>query len=205
MNKFIKIFLSIVVVFSFFISNYQLFASYEKPPVPSQLSSGLVEKVNLILDTVYNKKDNTTKYPTLDSYVAYLNRISTGLNQLKTNFTSADIRYVIVTYLASWINNIKTSVEVETSLLDSISWIISDAPPWTTTNTWSTTNMCWLDLYETSDWVCSAVWTWYYSANLDNTRTACTNKPDNTSRDYTYTSDWNWTNSCTASYTPKCW
>ena len=143
MNKFIKIFLSIVVVFSLFLSNHLLFANYEKPSVPSQLSSGLVEKVNLILDTVYSKKDNTAKFPTLDSYVAYLNRISTALNQLKTNFTSTDIRYEIVTYLASWINNIKTSVEVDTSssnFLDSISWIISEDPSWTATNTWSNTN-----------------------------------------------------------------
>jgi len=64
---------------------------------------------------------------------------------------------------------------------------------------------CWTDLYEANAWSCSTVWTWYYSANWVNTRTACTNHPDNTSRNYTYTSDWNWSNSCSASYTQKCW
>ena len=64
--------------------------------------------------------------------------------------------------------------------------------------------LCWIDLYELA-WVCTSVWIWNYSPDNNNTKYACTNKPDSASRNYTYTSDWNGINSCSASYTPKCW
>ena len=67
------------------------------------------------------------------------------------------------------------------------------------------TELCWLDLYETSNWVCSAVGNWYFSPINNNSRTLCTNYPDTASRDYTYTSDGNGANSCTATYTELCW
>ena len=76
---------------------------------------------------------------------------------------------------------------------------------WTDSCNATYTELCWIDLYETANWTCVAVWTWYYSPTNENSRTACTNNPDTTSRNYTYTSDGNWTNSCTATYTELCW
>lgn len=64
--------------------------------------------------------------------------------------------------------------------------------------------LCGIDLYETVNGTCSAVWNGYYSPTANNTRTACSNYPDTASRDYTYTSDGNGTNSCTATYTDLC-
>ncbi|MFA5917576.1 MAG: hypothetical protein WC850_05085, partial [Candidatus Gracilibacteria bacterium] len=68
----------------------------------------------------------------------------------------------------------------------------------------SYTPLCGLDLYESVEGTCSAVGVGYYSPNLNNTRSTCTNYPDNASRNYTYTSDGGGVNSCTASYTPLC-
>ena len=67
------------------------------------------------------------------------------------------------------------------------------------------TDKCWVDLYETVNGTCANVGNWYYSLTTTNTRTACTNNEDTTSRDYTYTSDGNGSNNCNATYTDKCW
>jgi len=70
---------------------------------------------------------------------------------------------------------------------------------------WCIVKTCDTDFYQTTN-TCSAVWTWYYSANSSLTRTDCSNKPANTSTyTYSYTSDWNWTNSCSYSTTQNCW
>ncbi len=77
-----------------------------------------------------------------------------------------------------------------------------------TLNSWETgpvIQSCNTDYYNPWNNTCTTVWVWYYSANLDTSRTACTNYPDTSSRDYTYTSSWNWTNSCNANYTGLCW
>ena len=77
---------------------------------------------------------------------------------------------------------------------------------WNGTNACPTTlsELCWLDLYETSNGVCSAVGNWSYSAANNNTKFDCTTDPDTTSRDYTYVSDWDGTDSCLATYTDLC-
>ncbi len=67
------------------------------------------------------------------------------------------------------------------------------------------THLCWVDFYETINWTCTAVWNWNYSADLNNTISACTNNPDTVSRDYTYDSAWWWANLCSAYYTHLCW
>lgn len=65
---------------------------------------------------------------------------------------------------------------------------------------------CITDFYD-NGWADDCVWVGigYYSPNWATTRTACTNLPDNASRDYTYTSVWWWINNCSATYTDKCW
>jgi len=67
------------------------------------------------------------------------------------------------------------------------------------------TDKCWVDLYETVNGTCAAVWNWSYSLASNNDRIACTNNEDTTSRNYTYTSDGNGWNNCSATYTDKCW
>jgi hypothetical protein len=59
----------------------------------------MINSVNTILDAVYNKKSNKTKFPTDESYVAYLDKVNLALNNLKNNFSSTDTKYIIVTYL----------------------------------------------------------------------------------------------------------
>lgn len=53
-------------------------------------------------------------------------------------------------------------------------------------------DLCWVDLYETSNGVCDPVGNSYYAANLSNARSSCSNGPSNSS----YTSDGWWVNSC---------
>jgi hypothetical protein len=57
--------------------------------------------MNNILDTVYNKKDNKTKFPTEDSYIAYLDKVNLALNNLKNTFSSTNFKYIILEYLSS--------------------------------------------------------------------------------------------------------
>ena len=78
---------------------------------------------------------------------------------------------------------------------------------WNGTNNCSAdyTDLCWIDEYETENGICTTVWIWNYSAANTNEITACSNNPDTTSREYTYTTTWNWTNNCSADYTDKCW
>jgi len=82
---------------------------------------------------------------------------------------------------------------------------------WTWIDTWNWTswdcilNTCNEDYYNNWDDTCSPVWIWYFSNATETTRTACINNPDTSSRNYTYTSDWNGTNSCAATYTDLCW
>lgn len=134
MNRFIKSFLSVLVIISFFSSDYSTFAGYERPPVPSELSSNIITSANNIFDTIYNKKNNLNKYPTDQSYIDYLNRITISLNNLKNTFSSTDLKYIIITYLNSWINNIRLSVQNDNNFLDSLSDIINDNNSETQTN-----------------------------------------------------------------------
>ena len=78
---------------------------------------------------------------------------------------------------------------------------------WNWSNNCSQTynQLCGVDKYESSNGTCSNVGKWYYSASWNNSRKTCTNYPDTASRNYTYTSDGNGTNSCSASYTQLCW
>ncbi len=62
---------------------------------------------------------------------------------------------------------------------------------------------CNLDYYKAGEF-CTTVWNGFYSPHQNNNRISCTTYSDTTSRDYTYTSDGNGTDSCTANYTPKC-
>ena len=76
---------------------------------------------------------------------------------------------------------------------------------WTNSCDATYTQLCGVDLYETTNGTCGAVWAGYYSVSWDNSRTACSNYPDTLSRDYTYNSDGNGANNCNADYDPLCW
>ena len=76
---------------------------------------------------------------------------------------------------------------------------------WWWSSWWTCTVVtCNTDYYSTNNTSCIAVWTWYYSNSTSTNRTICSNNPDTVSRNYTYTSDGNWTNSCSATYTDLC-
>jgi len=115
----------------------------------------------------------------------------------------------------NWINN--CSFSCNTNYTWNWSSCIADIQTCTVTgwwgtktwlwSSWSSCNVTWCitDYYRSSTSVCTRVWTWYYSSSSSIYRYSCTNYPDTASRNYTYTTDWNWSNSCSASYTAKCW
>ena len=84
-------------------------------------------------------------------------------------------------------------------------YIYTSSGWWTDACTADYTDLCWIDEYESSDWTCSAVWVWNYSANNNNEKVLCTNNEDNTSRDYSYITDWDGTNNCVTTYVELCW
>gem|GEM_PF-5605795 len=53
------------------------YSSYEKPTQPAELSTEITQKANDILDIIYEKRTNTTKYPTTTNYIEYLNKVNT--------------------------------------------------------------------------------------------------------------------------------
>jgi hypothetical protein len=76
-------------------------------------------------------------------------------------------------------------------------WICTSCPTNSTTNGFtgqtSLSACLWIaGYYNCEDGTCNAVETWYYSPANSNVRTACTNKPSNSS----YTWNWWWSNSC---------
>lgn len=153
MKNLTKVIMIFVILVWLVFSNYIVTANYEKPIAPSWLSTDILNSANTILDTVYNKRTNATKYPTEQSYIAYLDRVIGALNALKSNFSSTDTRFILVTYLSSWLTNIKISIINDTNLLNSITNIINDwnstTSPWT--STWNcllnTNDLIWWEKY----------------------------------------------------------
>ncbi len=155
MKHLTKYILAFVVLVWFLFTNFIVTASYEKPTAPTWLSQSILNSANVILDSVYNKRTNTTKYPTEESYIAYLDKVINALNNLKNNFSSSDTRYILVTYLSSWLTNIKYSVLNDDNLLNSISNIINDWNNSTWTASWNcilnTNDLIWWEKYIDTD------------------------------------------------------
>jgi hypothetical protein len=51
-------------------------ANYDKPIAPDGLSDSVINKVENILDVIYNKKNDLNKYPTQEVYITYLDRMN---------------------------------------------------------------------------------------------------------------------------------
>jgi hypothetical protein len=121
-----KVLMIFIVLVLFLFTSFVVTASYNKPTAPSWLSTEIISAVNNILDIVYNKKNNKTKFPTDESYISYLDKVNVKLNELKNTFSSTDTRYMIVTYLSDWLTNIKSSVQNDTSFIDWLWNIVND-------------------------------------------------------------------------------
>lgn len=89
----------------------------------------------------------------------------------------------------TWTENITNWLNEYTADINCNNWIL------TISNEQKNLKLCDIDFYSTDNINCITVWIWYYSNSTSTTRTACTNKPTNS----TYTSSWNWTNNCSYS------
>jgi hypothetical protein len=65
------------------------------------LKSDIIKSANTILDSVYNKRTNKTKFPTLESYIVYIDKVNDKLKILKNTFSTSDFRYVLISYLST--------------------------------------------------------------------------------------------------------
>jgi hypothetical protein len=65
------------------------------------MKSEIIKSANTILDSVYNKRTNKTKYPTLESYIVYIDKVNDKLKVLKNTFISSDSRHILITYVIS--------------------------------------------------------------------------------------------------------
>jgi hypothetical protein len=65
------------------------------------MKSDIIKSANTILDSVYNKRTNKTKYPTLESYIVYLEKVNTKLRVLKNGLSSSETRSILLTYVTS--------------------------------------------------------------------------------------------------------
>ena len=105
--------------------------------------------------------------------------------------------------------NIWYHTEDNNSCISNISTCSVTNGEWISLWNWSSwdcsVSSCDIDYYDSWNNLCSPVWNGYYSTTNSNTRISCSNHPDTTSRNYTYTSDGNWSNSCNATYTNLCW
>lgn len=117
MKLFTKIMLFLLAITCFI--NGELYAIYEKPVVPVELNSNIVTKVNNLFDIIYNKRLDKVKYPTQESYISYLDKLSISLGKLKTSYKATDPKYILISYLYSWILNIKNSIEIPNITNDS--------------------------------------------------------------------------------------
>jgi len=177
MKQIKKIIALLLVIWLTMIISQGAYSSYEKPTQPAELSTEITQKANDILDIIYEKRTNTTKYPTTTNYIEYLNKVNTWLNNLKQSFSTSDLRHILLTYITTWVSNIKVSVQKDPeSLLDSIWDIINDDTTSSLINwecwssSWSlliskpTTNLC-------LSWESSEVlwdWPWTWSCNWTN-------------------------------------
>jgi hypothetical protein len=140
MKKIFKWYILILIIGVFSI-NIFVQADYDKPVAPTELKTDIIKSANTILDSVYNKRTNKTKYPTLESYIGYLEKVITKLKVLKNTFTSSDFRYVLISYVTSWLKNIKTSVQNEISLnpVNTKTWITETQQESMLTLSWNQT------------------------------------------------------------------
>lgn len=103
-KKIIANILLLTTLFSlFFIWN----ADYVKPKPPSQLGANIITISDGLLDKIYWKRNN---YPTENLYIQYLDKLNTSLLVLKNKYSTTDSRNIVIWYLMSWINNIKSDI-----------------------------------------------------------------------------------------------
>jgi hypothetical protein len=101
MKKIVKRLLLLLTILSIFSINISVKADFDKPVAPTELKASIINMSNTILDTVYNKRTNKIKYPTLESYIVYIDNVNDKLTTLKNTFRSSDIRFTILTYISS--------------------------------------------------------------------------------------------------------
>ncbi|MDD3302833.1 MAG: hypothetical protein PHN31_04695 [Candidatus Gracilibacteria bacterium] len=184
MKQIKKILALLLVMGLTMIISQMVYGSYEKPTQPAELSTEITQKANDILDIIYEKRTNTTKYPTTTSYISYLSRVNYSLDNLKSSFNTSDLRYVLLTYLTTGVSNIKVSVQNDSSsLLDSIGDIINDDTTTSLINgkcgsssgslliSKPTTNLCLSG--ESSDVLGDGPWTWRCNGTNGGAYTRC--------------------------------
>jgi hypothetical protein len=157
MKKTFKLYIVFLMIWIFSI-NIFVQADYDKPVAPTDLKSDIIKSANTILDGVYNKRTNKTKYPTLESYIVYIDKINDKLKVLKNTFSTSDFRYVLINYLSTWLTNIKSSVQDEI-VLNSITEATND-----NSNTWITQPQ--LDSVVTLTWNQTIAWTKTFSSPI---------------------------------------
>lgn len=158
-NIFKTIIILLMIYLWFYNSNFITYSSYNKPIAPTELSQEIINSANVILDKVYEKRNDSLKYPTTDSYIWYLNRVIYALNNLKNNFTTSDLRYIVISYISSGVSNIKDSVNINNELLNSIWNIINDD----NTSSWNTTSTIDNDITTTNSGSSDSIYNKYKS------------------------------------------